>query len=333
MKNNYLVMNDSTDPYYNLALEEYLLTHYSEGMIVMLWQNDNTIVVGRHQNVLEEINEEYVREHGIKVARRATGGGAVYHDLGNLNYSFITDRDDTIDHGMRQFSGYVIEALKSIGADAWFSGRNDIVVSGKKVSGTAQRIYKDRVLNHGCLLYETDLSVVSKSLNVRAEKFQSKAVKSVRSRVGNIADFLCHPVSLEEFRQCLTETILKNQDCQSYVQLRLSESEQQEVKKLRDKKYATWQWIYGNPIKCSIHNCKKFEGGFLETYVDVKDGIICECRIFGDFMSLRPMEEITSQLTGCRYEYTSILRRFNEFCVSDYLGNIKAEEAVSVICY
>lgn len=330
MKNNYLVIDKCTDPYYNLALEEYLLTHYMDGNIVMLWQNDNTIVVGRHQNTIEEINQQYVKEHEIKVVRRTTGGGAVYHDLGNLNYSYITDREDeSIDGGMKRFAEPVIRALKELGADARFSGRNDILIEGKKISGTAQRIYKQRILHHGCLLFDADLSVVASSLKVRAEKFQSKAVKSVKSRVGNISDFLPDTVSLEQFEGTLTKMLLSGE---SYQILELSPEELLEVEKLRNEKYATWEWNYGHPVRCSIHDYQKYAGGVLEVYLEVKGGKILECRIYGDFMALLPAAEVEQRLTGKSYRYEDILSVLDELTLQDYFGTITKEEVASCIC-
>ncbi len=330
MKNNYLVIDKCTDPYYNLALEEYLLTHYMDGNIVMLWQNDNTIVVGRHQNTIEEINQQYVKEHGIKVVRRTTGGGAVYHDLGNLNYSYITDREDeSIDGGMKRFAEPVIQALKELGADAEFSGRNDILIEGRKISGTAQRIYKQRILHHGCLLFNADLSVVASSLKVRAEKFRSKAIKSVKSRVGNIADFLPDTVVLEQFEETLTRTLLSGE---SYQILELSPEEFLEVQKLRDEKYATWEWNYGHPVKCSIHNYQKYAGGVLEVYLEVKGGKILGCRIYGDFMALLPAAEVEKRLTGCNYKYEDVLSVLDELTLPDYFGTITKKEVASCIC-
>lgn len=330
MKNKYLVIDKSTDPYYNLALEEYLLTHYMDGNIVMLWQNDNTIVVGRHQNAIEEINQQYVKEHGIKVVRRTTGGGAVYHDLGNLNYSYITDREDeTIDGGMKRFAEPVILALRELGANAEFSGRNDILIEGKKVSGTAQRIYKKRILHHGCLLFDADLSVVAASLRVRAEKFQSKSVKSVKSRVGNIVDFLPDGVTLEIFEDKLTKTMLAGEQ---YQILELTPEELSEVKKLRDEKYETWEWNYGHPIKCNIHNYQKYEGGVLEVALEIKSGEIKACKIYGDFMALLPAAEVEKKLCGCKYEYEEVLDQLEELTISDYFGTITKEEVASCIC-
>ena len=179
----------STDPAYNLAFEEYVLTHRMDGDYLILWQNDNTVVVGQNQNTAAEINRAFVEAHGVHVVRRTTGGGAVYHDLGNLNYSFITD-EEAGSLRLERFTAPVVDALASLGLQAEASGRNDILVEGRKVSGTAQRVYKTRILHHGTLLFDSDPDMVAGALNVDPEKFRSKGRKSVRSRIGNIRSFL-----------------------------------------------------------------------------------------------------------------------------------------------
>ena len=328
MKNKYLIVIHSTNPYYYLVVEEYLLTHCTEGILVMLWQNDNTIVVGRHQNTTEEVNQQYVNEHGIRVVRRTTGGGAVYHDLGNLNYSVIADRTEEADE-MKFFTGPVIEVLRSMGTGAEFSGRNDIIIEGKKVSGTAQRIYKNRILHHGCLLFDSDLSAVAKSLNVRREKFHSEAVKSVKSRVGNIKDYVSEEISMEDFQQRLVEKLLSNSE---YEELILTEKELAQVEQMKSEKYETWEWNYAQPIKCAIHNYKKYEGGMVEVYMNVKEGYIEECLMYGDFMALRPAEEVAKELIGCRYRYEEVLEVLGRFKIRDYFGSIEDNEVAASIC-
>ena len=196
-----LLETGSTDPNYNLAFEEYVLSSFTWGDILILWQNDNTVVIGRNQCTEAEINPEYVRVHNVKVVRRSTGGGAVYHDLGNLNYSFITDITDSAADTVNRFTSTVVDALRGLGLNANASGRNDILVDACKVSGTAQRILGSRILYHGTLLFSADLSAAEAALKVDPEKFAGKGISSVRSRIANIGDFLKTPMTVSEFRE------------------------------------------------------------------------------------------------------------------------------------
>lgn len=328
MNINYLVVNSSTDPYYNLALEEVLLKNYREGVIVMFWQNEPVVVVGQTQNTVEEINQQYVKEHGIKVARRMTGGGAVYHDLGNLNYSIIMDYKKGKNFGIKNYAEPIMKALRSLGTDARFSGRNDIVIGEKKVSGTAQRIWKERLLHHGCLLFESDLGAVSDCLKVRPEKFESKSVKSVRSRVGNIKDYLEDDMTMEEFQTYLISHMFEEE----YALLELSEADLLEAEKLKREKYETWEWIYGRSMKCTVHNYKRYPGGTVEVYMNIQGGKITQCIMYGDFMALRPAAEAAEKLVGCRYLYEDILEVISEFHIWEYFGEITAEEVARSIC-
>ena len=197
----------SRDPAYNLALEETVLRRRIQGDYLLLWQNDNTIVIGQNQNAEAEINRAFVETHGIRVVRRTTGGGAVYHDLGNLNYSFITDAGDAERLTMERFTRPVVEALRGLGLQAEASGRNDILVEGRKVSGTAQRLLGKRILHHGTLLFDANPEMVAGALNVDPTKFQSKSSKSVRSRIGNIRTFLKEDMDLPAFWAYLKEAL------------------------------------------------------------------------------------------------------------------------------
>jgi len=195
---NYLETG-SQDPCYNLAFEETVLARRTQGDYLLLWQNDNTIVIGQNQNAEAEINRTFVEGHHIHVVRRTTGGGAVYHDLGNLNYSFITDAGNAERLTMERFTKPIVEALKGLGLNAEASGRNDILVEGRKVSGTAQRLMKGRILHHGTLLFDANPGMVAGALNADPAKFQSKGAKSVRSRIGNIREFLPEKMSMTDF--------------------------------------------------------------------------------------------------------------------------------------
>lgn len=323
-----LLVNKSVNPYYNLALEEYIFEHYIDDDYFLIWQNDNTIVVGKNQNTIEEINLDFVQEHSINVVRRGTGGGAVYHDLGNVNFSYITKYDQNAEHSMQTYTIPIINALKSMGIDAKVMGRNDITIDEKKVSGNAQRIYKGRILHHGTLLFDSDLSVLSQALKVKADKFESKGIKSVRSRVCNIKEYLDASMNLEDFIDYLERSIKDNYNSDIFV---LKEEDLQQIQELCDSKFSTWGWNYGESPVCNIHNNVRFPGGNIEIFLSINKGYISICAIYGDFMAMKPIEDITLQLIGCKFELNEVTQCLSRFNLSEYFGSIKLEEIIQCI--
>ena len=317
----------SQDPAFNLAFEEYVLTNRREGAYLLLWQNDNTIVIGQNQNAEAEINRAFVEEHGIHVVRRTTGGGAVYHDLGNLNYSFITDLGNAEQLTMERFTQPIVEALKALGLDAEASGRNDILVEGRKISGTAQRVTRDRILHHGTLLFDADPSMVAGALNVDPEKFRSKSAKSVRSRIGNIRDFLKEDMDLPAFWDYLKTALAGS----GLEQTTLTPEELAEVKALKAGKYDTWEWNFGRSPKYNMTNKRYWTGGGLEVRADVAQGVITDMIFYGDFLAVRGMEEVTEALRGCPFraeDFGAVLDRFD---LSKFFGAISKEEILETV--
>lgn len=328
MKNKMFYLETcTTNPYYNLAFEEYVLQNCTEGDYLLLWQNDKTIVVGQNQNTEEEINHPFVEEHGIRVVRRTTGGGAVYHDLGNLNYSFITDVGNVEELTMERFMKPVVEALRGLGLDAQISGRNDILVEGQKVSGTAQRLSGDRILHHGTLLFDADVEMVSQALKVAPEKFRSKSAKSVRSRVGNIRDFLKEDMQLQEFWEYLKETLAAN----GAEKISLTEEERQEIKKKQKEKYETWDWNFGRSPAFTISNKKYFAGGCVEVFISVEKGIIQDIAFFGDFLSRRSLTAINTTLKGQHFDKRTVEGIMKGFSMPEFFGSITAEEILCLM--
>ena len=326
----YYVETKSTVPYYNLAFEEYVLTHCMEGDIMMLWQNDNTIVVGQNQNTEAEIDRKYVEEKRICVVRRNTGGGAVYHDMGNLNYSFITDVDDIERMSLKHFMTPVVKALRALGLDAEINGRNDILVNGKKVSGTAQRLYKNRILHHGTLLFDSDLTVVAKALRAAPEKFRSKSAKSVQSRVGNIRECLKEDMTMKMFWEYLKTALSET----GVIEISLGEAALSEIKELKEKKYDTWEWNFGKTSEFSRKNRKYFQDkGVLEVLFHAEEGRIKDIRFMGDFLSRRDTREIQEALIGQRYEKNEVSSVLQRFPLTDYFGGIAIEEVLDVMFY
>ena len=318
---------NATDPAYNLAFEEYILTHFTKGSILILWQNDNAVIIGRNQNTAEEINRQFVTEHGIRVIRRNTGGGAVYHDLGNLNYSFISDADSIDQTATQLFLAPVVDALKGLGLDAAFSGRNDILVSGRKVSGTAQQLSKGRLLLHGTLLFDSNPDMISGALNPDPTKFQSKSIKSVRSRVGNIRQFLQQDMDIHSFWQYLKSKLTGGNATAPL----LCDADLLEIQKLKLEKYDTWDWNYGKSPKFEIQNKHRWTGGLLDVRMSVSGGRISDLHIYGDFLALESITPLEEALTGCQFQKEALSQALNSVCLSQFLGSITKEELLQTI--
>ena len=319
----------SQDPCYNLAFEEYVLTHRLEGDYLLLWQNDNTIVIGRNQNAEEEINRAFVEEHGIHVVRRSTGGGAVYHDLGNLNYSFITDAGNAEKLTMERFTRPIVSALRNLGLEAEASGRNDILVSGRKVSGTAQRLVKGRILHHGTLLFDANPGMVAGALRVDPAKFQSKSAKSVRSRIGNIREFLPRPMDLPAFWRYLKAALAGS----GLVKGSLTPEELAEVERLKTEKYDTWEWNFGRSPQYGLTNKRKWDGGILEVRAAVTDGRITDIVFYGDFLAVSALDEVTEALRGCRFLREDAAAVLDRFRLPLYFGGITRDEILDTMFY
>ena len=319
----------SRDPFYNLAFEEYVLAHRIERDYLILWQNDNTVVIGRNQNAEEEIDRAFVEAHGVRVVRRTTGGGAVYHDLGNLNYSFITDAGEAENLTMGRFTKPVTSALQGLGLWAEASGRNDILVEGRKVSGTAQRLLNSRILHHGTLLFDTDPDMVAGALRADPEKFRSKSSKSVRSRVGNIRDFLREDMDLPAFWAYL-KTALAGE---GFVTGALSPEELEAVEALKRSRYDAWEWNFGRSPAYDMVNKRRWDGGSLEARVSVKEGRITGAAFRGDFLSRCSLEPLEKELEGVLFRREDIAAVLERYPLRDCFGAITGEEILETMFY
>lgn len=319
----------SQNPFYNLAFEEYVLTCRKAGDYLLLWQNDNTVVIGQNQNAEQEVNRAFAEKHGIRVVRRTTGGGAVYHDLGNLNYSFITDAGEAETLAMERFTLPVVRALRGLGLQAETGGRNDILVEGRKVSGTAQRLLGGRILHHGTLLFDADPAMVAGALRVDPEKFRSKSAKSVRSRIGNIRDFLPGDMDLPAFWEYLKAALAG----EGFAMGALSAEELEAVDELKRSKYDTWEWNFGRSPAYDMVNRRRWEGGSLEVCLCVKDGRISEIAFHGDFLSRRPLDPLAAELRGTAFRREDVAGVLERCPLRDYFGGIGEDEILETLFY
>ena len=321
------ILNDSKDPRFNLALEEYVLKYLvADEDFVLLWQNANSVIIGRNQNTIEEINSPYVKDHDVNVVRRITGGGAVYHDLGNLNFSFVTKLKDNLNN-YKKFTKPVIEALNDLGVDAEFHGRNDIVVDGKKISGNAQSFHKNKMLHHGTILFDADLSIIADVLNVKPDKIKSKGIKSTRSRVTNIKPFLDKDISMVEFKLTLLKHLLNTKNAEDEV-YHLTDEDLDKIHKLMEQRYNKWSWNYGESPDYTLEKAGRYEGGKLEFHLNVTQGIIKDVKIYGDFLGSRDISELEDALKDTRFEEMSLRSVLEEHPVEEYFFNISEDDVV-----
>lgn len=317
----------STDPYYNLAFEESMLTRLdSEQDVFMLWQNDNAVVVGRYQNTAAEVNLPFAEAHGTRVVRRMSGGGAVYHDLGNLNFSFITDAERYEDFDFSFFVQPLIAALKRLGISAAFNGRNDVTIYGRKISGNSQYLSGGRLLHHGTIMLSSNLDFVQQVLTVSAEKLESKGMKSVRSRVTCVNDHLSAPVSAEDFKALLLEELSFPE------QSTLSEEALSEIRALCDQKYRTWDWNFGrNPI-CSMEKTRRFDRvGTITVSMEAEKAVLTDLHFGGDFFAEADPDILAQKLIGCPLDAHALQERLRAETIGLYLAHLSAEDLISML--
>lgn len=308
-----------TEPYFNMALEEYLLKNVKED-IFLLWRNEPAIIVGRYQNTLSEINIDFVKENNIKVVRRLTGGGAVFHDLGNLNFTFIKNGENT---NFEDFTRPILEMLQELGVNACFEGRNDLTIEGKKFSGNAILVEKNRILEHGTLLFSSQMSNLADALKVSPLKFEDKAVKSIQKRVTNISDHLKSKITVLEFRDKLMTYVASRNKATNY---QLSVKDVDAVNELKQTKYATWDWTFGKSPEYTFRKTIRTKAGNIEFNIHTKAGIIEDIKIHGDFFCLKPIEELELLLKGCKHSEKEIDERLKSVCLEDYIVNASVEE-------
>lgn len=321
-----------TDPYINLAIEEYVLNNFGEKDTYLLFYiNKPSIIIGRNQNSIEEINTKYVDENNIKVVRRLSGGGAVYHDEGNLNFSFITKDDGESFHNFQKFTQPVVEALHDLGVPAELSGRNDLLAEGRKISGNAQFTTKGRMFSHGTLMFNSEIENVVAALNVSAEKIKSKGIKSIRSRVANIVEFLDEDMTMEEFKSHLLRHLFNVDDLNDVPKYKLTDEDWKEIHKISKVRYQNWDWNFGKSPKFDIQKSHKFPAGLVDVRMDVSKGQIKSCKIYGDFFGVGDITVIEEALIDIRYQKEEIEKALEGIDVPHYLGKINKEDLIHLI--
>ena len=324
----------------NLALEEYVLRHkMGDDDLLLFYVNEPAIIIGRNQNTIEEIAPDVVAERGIRVVRRVSGGGAVYHDLGNLNFSFMTRDVSGRFNRYDRFNGPVVDVLHELGVPAEIGGRNDILVGARKISGNAQFATPDRMFSHGTLLVHSNLDDVTAALRPKPGKVESKGVKSIRSRVANINEFLVQPVggdivalTVDELRERILERIFGTRDRARIPTLELSEDDWSGVRALQATKYGAWTWNYGENPPSNIQRVRRFPAGEIDVRFDVQQGRIAGLRIFGDFMGRSDVGELEARLLSVAYNRDAMIDALGSLDLPSYFGEVSGEDVLGILC-
>ena len=320
--------NPSTNPYYNMAFDEYCLESLPiDEPIFFLWQNRPAVIVGYNQEVNTEVNLDYLKEKGIDLVRRVTGGGAVYHDLENLNYT-IVGRSEDLERDYPEYAALMMKALQALGVPATLSGRNDILVDGKKVSGFAKRVCKNRLMVHGTLMYNVDVDVLTHVLNPSTTKLQSKGIASVRSRVTNLCNYLPELSDIQAFKNRLEEILSNNYSDAEY---KLSEADLANIQQLTDEKFATWEWNYGRSPKATLVHSARLACGTVEIHLTLAENRIASCRFGGDFLGNLPASDVEKALTGIPYEINEIRKCLSKLEISRYFDRVSADNLLEMM--
>ena len=310
--------NNSTDPYFNLAFDEYCLENIvSREPYFFLWRNRPSVIIGLNQNAYSEVNIPFLESRGITLARRVTGGGAVYHDLQNLNYTII---------GQAPSPAPMVEALRRLGVPAELTGRNDIFVEGRKVSGYARRVSRHQEIIHGTLMYDVDLDTLTKALDTPESKMRAKGIGSVKSRVANLKDYLPGFKSLDEVQAALQDILAAGDGPIDFPEDGLDK-----VKEMRDGKFSTWEFIFGHSHEADFTRKAKLPCGTVEAAVRLDRGLIKGLTFSGDYLFDEPAEGLARVLAGCRFERSAVVEALGSVQVSSYFRDCSASDLLDLL--
>lgn len=321
---------DNMDATLNLALEEYVLTELDINETYLVFYSMlPTVIVGKNQNTVEEINMDYIEENNVTVTRRLSGGGAVYNDEGDLSFSFITKDDGDSFHNYRKFTEPVVRALHQMGVEAELQGRNDLAVGSKKISGNAQFSTRGRMFSHGTLLFDVNLENVAKALTPDAEKYLSKGIKSVRARVTNIREHLKEDMDIKEFKKTLLRYIFEGEE--EIPEYKLTDADWQRVTEIADNRYRNWDWVYGKSPKFNVKHKHRFPSGTVDLRLEVVKGVIGSVAIYGDFFGVGDIDEVEKLLVCTRYDRESVDQVLSTIDVGQYFGKISKEDLLNIM--
>lgn len=311
-----------------MAFDEYCLESLPiDEPVFYLWQNRPSVIIGFNQEVNTEVNLDYLKSNHIDLVRRVTGGGAVYHDFGNLNYT-IVGRSENLERDYPEYASLMMKALQELKVPAVLSGRNDILLEGKKVSGFAKRVCKNRLMVHGTLMYNVDLDKLTQVLNPSNTKLKSKGIASVRSRVTNLCDHLPNISSIEMFSNRLEEILSRNYTDTEY---NLSEEDLNHIQQLADEKFSRWEWNYGHSPKATFMYSERLACGTVEIHLTLTENRITSCRFGGDFLGNLPTSEVEAILKGVTYEADDIRKRLEQINISHYFDGVTADDLVRIM--
>lgn len=319
--------SSSCDANFNFALETYAMNtlNIAEEYFIF-WRTQPTLMIGQYQNALQEINIAFAKKNNINIVRRVTGGGTIYTDMEGWQFSFIYKNTQAKNIDFHTHTAPIINALQSIGIDAYQSGRNDLLIDGKKFSGNAQQIRGNQLLHHGSLLFNTNIDNLVKALCVDDEKIISKGIKSVRQRVTNIADYIDSEMSSTEFRDLMLKFLL--QDMETYT---LTKEDIRRINQIKESQFDSWEWNFGKTPAFNISKEGRFDGGKLVVHSFVKDGIIEDIHFYGDFFANDDINILRNILIGCRYEFADIEKILLEKQAVDFFCSISLENILGLI--